>query len=134
MNIKLVDYIKNIFEYYKIKYKLKSLQLEILEYGNTCYRFSTDTIYINYNYDFLKESTFPTRINEYNKYNLIIASLLHELRHAIEAKSGLLQYEMTHLDFDRSAYSSQKYHDSVPFEKRADYFASIELNAWRLNV
>lgn len=133
MNINLVNYIKNIFEYYKLKYKLKDVQLEILEYGNTCFRFSTNSIYINYNYDY-KNSTFPHRIKEYNAYNLIIASFLHEFKHAIDAQSGLLEYEMTHLDFDRSAYSNQKYHDSVPFEKRADNFAINELSTWRLHV
>jgi hypothetical protein len=125
MSIK--DKLEAIFAYYNLKYKL-NCRLGIYSWCSTCYDITANKIYISLTVD--KSSTYFKRIGYLkNKYsNALVLILLHEIKHAIEAKKGLLQSETRLKDFDYHLYKAiANYHDNAPFEKRADYFAVKEI-------
>lgn len=124
-------YLQGIFDYYSIKYKLNA-DLDIITYGRSGYSFKSSVITLAIDYYKFNKGTFIQRANllKNSVYEVVVASLLHELKHVIDKKSGLLDYEIDNI-IDCHKYQHELgYHDSCPFEKRADYFAVSELSKW----
>lgn len=58
-------------------------------------------------------------------------ALLHEIGHAVDCKENFSRYLRENEIAKHRVYRhSLDYHDSLPFEKRADKFARQELNFW----
>ena len=70
----------------------------------------------------------------HNKFKCIShLILLHEIKHAIDYCCGNLKFEWGKTN-RCLYYTFARYHNSQPFEKRADEFARQELKHWRKNA
>ena len=123
----------SIFKHYKKQYNLKT-QLNIGNQLSTCYNTKDDTINIS-----------PMQISNCvvgmtNCFRLTgdicfrnksIISLLHELKHAIDWTTNRKNCLKEDANIDVKLYfTNPKYHDSQPFEIRANKFMEEELNKW----
>ncbi len=114
-----------IFEHYKKKYKLNT-RLEIEPKGLLCnYKPNIDFIYLGC--EAIGEGNLAERLHLKTKKQFCISALLHEIKHAID--KDILENEIKSIDIIALQYNSE-YHDTLPFEIRADNFARQELKNW----
>ena len=124
MNTKKLE---KIFEHYKKKYRLNT-RIEFDIDGQLCnYRADIDFIY--YGYKALEKSTLSKRVNIKGIKYLYILALLHEIKHAIDKKEGILQNELKSFDVVQY-WEKSDYHDTRAWELRADNFARQEFEKW----
>ena len=121
----------NIFKHYKKTFKLK-LDIDIYNDYGTC-NYNPKTKYIEFSID--KVLSIKTDIQKRSKTilekQLIIFSLLHELRHAIDCQLYEKRQNKELANLNLGLYNSdRKYHHSRPFEIRADKFARQEIKKW----
>lgn len=131
----LKNYLRSIFDYYNLKYKLNvTLQFEftnvLTEFiGQTAFIMNKQTKESIIILDFEELNNKQTLKNLYKripfktKLEFYIKALLHEIKHAIEYKTGLIPYE-------RKIGLYFLEHDKRPSEIRADYFANTEIKKW----
>ena len=122
---KLENYLQSIFDYYKIKYHFDA-DLEFITDRDNCWSYK-HKIEFSYNYlKFMYHTHRPEIIKRHGNHNLLkfcVIVLLHEIKHLIDNKKHLLEYE-------RSLGDCSLPHDEQPCEKRADFFANIEIKQW----
>jgi len=112
--------------YYKNKYHLKTKIDIVKDYTVTNYKPSIDSICISreYIHQRRKEKAFIGRIKTKDINILLVFSLLHELKHAIDfTKNYDYNIQLFHNSLDLC-------HSKRPQEIEADNFARQELKTW----
>jgi hypothetical protein len=125
--------LNKIAKYYKKEYNLNT-NIDIVKIGCNTY-FNYISNYIYFAIDYIKKDfavNKPEKRSGYKnlKYNLFFV-LLHEIYHAIDYKNNRNRWKREIKNIDTMLYFSDLiYHNSHPFEQRADEFARKELKKW----
>ena len=130
---KLKNHLRNIFDYYRLRYKLdcnlifKGFNgmdytcLDSMRYPN-----GEKESHIYYSFNQLnKSNNLKARLRFKNKLQYYTMVLLHEIKHALDFKSGVLSWEND--EIRRLGINKEINHASFSYEKRADYFANQEI-------
>lgn len=118
--------LEKIFNHYKKGYNLNTR----FEYDIDGYKcsYKVDIDFISLGGKLLK-GTFRKRLNIKSEKYVLILALLHEIKHAID--KDIIKNELKSIDISEYQYNSE-YHDTTPFEVRADIFARQEFNKWSI--
>lgn len=120
--------LQKIFNYYQKKYNLNT-KIEFDNEGISChYKHRIDFIEFGYCKINALYSSYKLKARiKGNLKKVIVFSLLHEIKHAID--KDLLKEEGKKVDWVRYI-EDREYHDNLIPEKRADKFAKFELSKW----
>jgi hypothetical protein len=132
---KIKQYLNNVFAYYNRKYNLNTELIfcneEATYARNEWKQKKLISSKIYYSIDYILSCFFDNglsgRLSYKTEQELLVQVLLHEIKHIMEAKSGLLYYELYILN------AKKLKHDDRPLEKRADFFANSEIKNWGCN-
>lgn len=132
--------LKQIFDYYKKKYKLKT-KLIFDEKEGCRFSFLSNTIHYDlYEHSMLNASKLSEEViaclgnmKEFKvtKKQALVWILLHEIRHAIDYTCFNKRWnrEINNNNiYNIYSFYNINYHNNLPFEKRANKFASKELD------
>jgi len=117
-----IQLLEKIADKYKKEYHL-STRIDISKLGNYCY--------YNCKGDYIALALRYVQFRIGDNLRDYIFALLHELKHAIDYTKSKESFEEEARWIDWAKYQeSLEYHNSVPFEKRANDFAEKEVNLW----
>lgn len=124
----MLDKLREIFNCYKEVYNLKTVLY--FKEENQCY-FETESNYICYDVDFLKNNNIVGFNNTQPIKERLIFALLHEIKHAIDWKYNRELCKKAQKEMDWTLYFwNENYHSNLLIEKRANEFAQKELKKW----
>jgi hypothetical protein len=133
---KFKEILERIFNYYKKEYNLNTV-LVIEPYLNDCFHRSFSNMIV-LGLLYVKDENIKFSCPKFLKYSVqkrIILCLLHEIKHVIDWKNNKEQFIKEKEETDFSAYGTDiNYHNSRPFEQRAEEFAFAEVNKWGIYI